>query len=150
MGYRYSKTTGGFYLDQIQYTGLPSDLVEISDEEHQRLFEGQGQGKRITADENGYPILTDPPPPSLDRLKLMYSMAVDTYLNQTVKERFYDNIATACSYIISTNPQYKAEAEACIAWRDAVWVAYSAIEITQSTDIVAVIDSLPKLVWPTV
>ncbi|RUR27703.1 DUF4376 domain-containing protein [Vreelandella nanhaiensis] len=40
---------------------LPADAVEISDDYHQELLNGQGI-KRITADENGYPVLTDPPP----------------------------------------------------------------------------------------
>ncbi|MBE0405289.1 DUF4376 domain-containing protein [Halomonas citrativorans] len=46
---------------------LPGDAVEISDEYHQKLLAGQGH-KRITADESGYPVLTDPPPISLDGL----------------------------------------------------------------------------------
>lgn len=46
---------------------LPSDAVEISDEQHQALLSGQGI-QIIQPDANGYPVLTDPPPLSLDEL----------------------------------------------------------------------------------
>ena len=31
---RYSKSTGGFYADDIDYPNLPQDLIEITDEQH--------------------------------------------------------------------------------------------------------------------
>ena len=57
----YSKSTGGFYTPEIHGDNIPADAVEITVEEHQTLLEGQSQGKRIVADENGYPVLTDQP-----------------------------------------------------------------------------------------
>ena len=65
----YSKTTGGFYSRAIHGDNIPSDAVEITTEEHQALLEGQSQGKRIVADENGYPVLHDPPPLTLNGAK---------------------------------------------------------------------------------
>lgn len=58
----YSKNTNGFYLPEIHGDAIPSDAVEITNERHTELLDGQSAGKIITADENGYPILVDPPP----------------------------------------------------------------------------------------
>lgn len=57
----YSKSTGGFYDTAIHGDNIPEDAVEISTEEHSALINGQSQGKRIVADENGFPMLVDPP-----------------------------------------------------------------------------------------
>jgi hypothetical protein len=58
----YSKSTTGFYLPEIHGDNIPSDAVEITTEEHTALLEGQSQGKRIVAGEDGHPELADPPP----------------------------------------------------------------------------------------
>lgn len=62
----YSAQTGGFYDRAIHGDNIPADAVEITNEEHQALLDGQSQGKIIKADKNGKPILKDPPPPTAD------------------------------------------------------------------------------------
>lgn len=57
----YSPTTGGFYTREVHGDNIPADAVEITTNQHRELIEGQSQGKRITADENGFPVLADPP-----------------------------------------------------------------------------------------
>ena len=57
----YSKSTNGFYSTEINGDNIPSDAVEISEEEYSALLAGQSEGKVIAADENGYPILVDAP-----------------------------------------------------------------------------------------
>ena len=57
----YSKSTGGFYTREIHGENIPEDVVEITDEQHAALLEGQSQGQIISADEEGNPILIDPP-----------------------------------------------------------------------------------------
>ncbi|WP_443696831.1 phage tail assembly chaperone [Pseudomonas sp.] len=47
---------------------IPEDAVEITQERHAELLEGQSIGLRISGGEDGYPILIDPPPPSADDL----------------------------------------------------------------------------------
>lgn len=47
--------------------------------------------------------------------------AVQEHMDKTAQTRNYDNIFTACSYANSTDPRFKSEGEACVAWRDAVW-----------------------------
>lgn len=65
----YSKQTCGFYDSAIHGDNIPADAAEITEAEHAALLEGQSQGKRIVADENGYPVLQDPPPLTLDEAK---------------------------------------------------------------------------------
>jgi hypothetical protein len=69
----YSKSTNGFYDPEIHGDNVPVDAVEITAEEHAALINGQSQGKRIIADANGFPVLTDPPAPTSaeiwDRIK---------------------------------------------------------------------------------
>lgn len=61
----YSKSTGGFYDTEIHGNAIPPDAVEITSEDHAALLSGQSDGKVITADVNGFPVLTDPPPTPL-------------------------------------------------------------------------------------
>ncbi|WP_095962762.1 phage tail protein [Pseudomonas ogarae] len=57
-----SKTTGGFYDDSIHSAAqIPEDVVEITQERHAELLEGQSIGRRISSGADGYPILIDPP-----------------------------------------------------------------------------------------
>ena len=64
----YSKLTGGFYTTEIHGDNSPADAVEITAEQHAALLDGQSQGKVIAADENGYPVLIDPPVPTTEQL----------------------------------------------------------------------------------
>ncbi|MGJ0515148.1 MAG: DUF4376 domain-containing protein [Methylomicrobium sp.] len=57
----YSQSIGGFlHADLIM--SMPDDAKEITAELHSLLLDGQSQGKRISADESGQPILVDAPP----------------------------------------------------------------------------------------
>lgn len=60
----YSKSTGGFYDDQI-HNVLPGDAVEITAEYHAALLAGQAQGKTIMPGKDGKPVLTLPAPSHL-------------------------------------------------------------------------------------
>ena len=63
--YIYSAKTGGFCpaswkaLYQNTPDGWPDDGVEINASEYDALFKGQSEGKIITSDDSGYPILID-------------------------------------------------------------------------------------------
>jgi hypothetical protein len=67
----YSKTTKGFYCDEIHGTNIPSDCVQITKEQHTNLLNEQSQGKQIVPDENGYPITIVPPviPPTWEQIR---------------------------------------------------------------------------------
>ena len=63
-----SKTTRGFYDAAIHGDNMPTDVVEITAEEHTALLEGQSVGKLIDFCEAGYPLLTEPAAPTAKAL----------------------------------------------------------------------------------
>lgn len=79
----YSASTGGFYSHEIHGDSIPSDAVEISDEVYEQLLNGNASGKRIIADDFGYPVLADYPAPTyeqaLAKLNAAYQADVDAY-----------------------------------------------------------------------
>ena len=64
----YSPSHNGFYLPEIHGSAIPADAVEITREHYEALLAGQSEGQRIVADENGYPVLQDPPPDATYKL----------------------------------------------------------------------------------
>lgn len=81
--YKYSKSTNGFYVQDIHGGNIPDDAVDVSDEVHAEIIKGQSEGKVITADGNGYPILVDPPAPTQDQLSAQARSDRDTKLAAT-------------------------------------------------------------------
>jgi hypothetical protein len=84
-----------------------------------------------------------------------YVDAIQSMLDTKVAERRYLGIISACSYANSTNSTFKAEADACLAWRDAVWLkAYQVLDqVTAGTipqpTIPELLAMLPTMTWPT-
>lgn len=69
----YSATTNGFYSSELKDDYVtagtwPGDTIEISDRWYNQLFEGQSNGKIITANEYGQPVLKDLPEPTREEL----------------------------------------------------------------------------------
>jgi hypothetical protein len=62
-----SKTTRGFY-DAAIHVSMPDDVVEVSREKHAELLAGQSKGKVIAWDDDGFPVLIDPPLPTFAQL----------------------------------------------------------------------------------
>lgn len=60
--------------------------------------------------------------------------AVQAWLDSTARQNNYDSLASCISYINSAVPQYKADAAAAIAWRDAVWPAGYQMLTAQATN----------------
>lgn len=59
----YCAADGGFY--SLAFHGfIPEGAVEVADEDYAALIQGQEQGKRIVAGNDGYPMLADPLPAS--------------------------------------------------------------------------------------
>lgn len=88
-----------------------------------------------------------------EQLKNHYTGIVQSYMDEKAQERGYDNIHTACSYANSTDEVFRAEGQACLAWRDAVWRKCYGIldEVTAGTRPVPtdaeVVAELPVLEW---
>ncbi|EPP4481388.1 tail fiber assembly protein, partial [Salmonella enterica subsp. enterica serovar Montevideo] len=64
----YSAGTKGFYSEDINDI-IPDDAVEITSEKWMELLQGQRNGKIISSDASGYPVLTDPLPLTEQQLK---------------------------------------------------------------------------------
>lgn len=64
----FSKSTLGFYDPKIHGKDVPHDCVEITKERHIELITGQSSGMVISSDENGAPVLLDPPSQSFGDL----------------------------------------------------------------------------------
>jgi hypothetical protein len=64
-------------------------------------------------------------PPSL----LDYETAIQEVVDATANGKLFRDGVTLASYVSSTNPQWATEAQAFVAWRDAVWgYAYAELE----------------------
>ena len=151
----YSKSTGGFYTREIHGDNIPTDAVEITEAEYVALLEGQSQGKRIVADENGRPILQDPPPPTVEQIIAQFTAAVQKRLDEFARTRGYDNILSAASYATSTNPKFAAEGQYAVAARDATWAkCYEILAEVQAgtrpmpSSFADIEPLLPVLEWP--
>jgi len=78
---------------------------------------------------------------------------VGVLLDSTAQSRGYSNSQSIISYAISINVQWKAEADAFVAWRDQVWehVYIEHMAIDAGGDIPdedAFMATLPQVVWP--
>ncbi|MDB5415304.1 MAG: hypothetical protein JWR10_3639 [Rubritepida sp.] len=97
----------------------------------------------------GMPVLGEDPALTVTD----YQLAVDAHVQATARARSYNGAATCASYVTSTEPAWRAEAAAFVAWRDAVYVAvFGALAAVQAggapPSIDALITSLPAMVWP--
>lgn len=149
--YHYSPSTQGFYLDSLN-PHIPNDAIVITEQKWSELVTGVADGKEIFI-VDGVPELIDPPAPTPSEIVSAQESVVRAYLNAGAAQRHYDSITTVCSYSTSTNVVFKADAEACIPWRDACWEHYLIYVQTVAagapvwTDAELIAD-LPVLVWP--
>lgn len=103
------------------------------------------------------PVPEEPAPepePSYEEKVSQYTAAVQAYMDETVRQRNYDSIHTACTYANSTDVIFAAEGKACLAWRDQVWrkcyeilAQIEAGEREEPQGVEEVIEELPKLEW---
>lgn len=56
----YSPTTNGFYLKEIHGDNIPTDAVEITEQEHAALMAAQGEGQAIKPSDDGNPVASVP------------------------------------------------------------------------------------------
>lgn len=105
----YSATTKGFYLPAINGDAIPSDAVEITDEAHTLLIEGQSSGMVISTDANGVPVLIAPEPVPQSVLKQIESMEREQLMPRATREfmlMFME--ANAPAEVLAVNPGYQA------------------------------------------
>lgn len=97
---------------------------------------------------------TENPDPNNTMLFKKYQEAAANYLDEMAQEREYDGILSLCSYGVSTSVARKAEGDAGIACRDAVWdyMDQLLIDVVNKTRVMPTIDKLiqelPVIQWP--
>lgn len=82
-----------------------------------------------------------------------YTAAIDARVESAARSRRYNSAAHMASYVSSTVPEWAAEAEAFVSWRDAVWTyalaQFAAVESgSPAPTIPEIIASLPSPAWP--
>ncbi|WP_063625076.1 tail fiber assembly protein [Paraburkholderia mimosarum] len=104
----------GFYDHDIHgVEGVPADAVEITDETHRELLDGQSAGKIMSVDEQGGAVLLDPPPPTDEQLAAGARSQRDALLFDT------DWVTTRQSEV-KPPPLSQAEYFAVLAYRQAL------------------------------
>ena len=108
----------------------------------------------VNSDNPHFAGFTETPDLTNTTLVQRYKMAVEEHLDAVAREREYGSILHLCSYPPSGNPTWKAEGEAGVAWRDAVWVyCYQMLDdvanqVRTAPSIDEFIAELPEIVWP--
>jgi len=93
-------------------------------------------------------------PPAPAPTEADFVNAIQVHLDAEARTRNYDGILSACSYATSTNAKFKAEALACVAWRDAVWAyGYQQLAAVQGgtrplPTVAQLLAELPAMGWP--
>lgn len=83
-----------------------------------------------------------------------YQAAIVAMLDTKARERRYDSAGSIATYVASTNPAWAAEAQAFVAWRDAVWAyAYAQLDLVKDGErpqpsVEGFLKDLPVLTWP--
>lgn len=98
--------------------------VEITDEQYLAAIEALCEGRGVSI-ENGFEIVEAPPPvePEPEEPTLAdYTRAAQAVVDKRAQEKGYNDAVTLASYVGSTIPEWAAEAQAFVAWRDSVWV----------------------------
>lgn len=98
----YSKSESGFFDDTIHPT-LPSDAVEITVDQWQALLAGQSEGKIISADADGSPVLTLPAAPSLADAKTTALAQIDSEAEALRGKYITANSGQVATYILKYN-----------------------------------------------
>jgi hypothetical protein len=115
------------------------------------------QVKRINARTGQVTIVEEVEVPEVEvpaRVRVSYQTAIQNFIDSKAGDRGYNSGVSCVSYYNSTVPQWKAEAEAFSAWRDAVWVyVLDTLDKVQRGDIQRPTlqefrQNLPQLVWP--
>lgn len=94
-------------------------------------------------------VQPEPAPPTIED----YKTAVQSHLDAAAKSRRYTDGNSLATYTASTNPQWAAEAQAFVAWRDAVWAQVYAMWASPPDPVpspVEFVAGLPVIEWPEV
>lgn len=89
----------------------------------------------------------EPPQANIDD----YKAAVQAHLDTAARSRLYTDGNSLATYTASTNPRWAAEAQAFVAWRDAVWSQVYGMWASPPDPVptpAEVVAGLPVIEWP--
>ena len=136
----------GFYWSEIHGDNIPPDAIPITDEEWLECLAYPGLRQWV----DGTLSVCNPPAPTVDD----YRAAIQVMIDGVARARRYDSGNSLASYAASTNPQWRAEAQAFIAWRDSVWAfAYAELDHVQSgqrepPSVAQFLTEITPILWP--
>ena len=132
------------FVDSELFSTIPDDAIEVEQANYNSLVEGRSKGQSIEVNAAGAVVLVKVPLKP-EQLIASFNFALQQNLDAVATQWGYSNIVAAASYANSTNPQFKADAEALIAWRDASWAKAFEIEAgTLPTSVEKFMAKLPK------
>lgn len=132
--YFYSVRSGGFFPESCKAdyeaspNGWPFDAVEISNEDYRALFEGQSKGKIITANKNGYPVLSDPLLPTPEQIQQVMARKKQALMDGV--RNHIEPLQDAVDLDMAT----EAEKSALLAWKK-YRVLLNRVDISTAPDI---------------
>jgi hypothetical protein len=108
-------------MSAYQLTDDPSMVVDLSD------------GARVPIDSDGWRSQAyaawlqagntprNPPTPTLQELIAQFIPGMQAHMDGVARKSGYDSVLACVSYATSGVAQWRADAEAMVAWRDAMW-----------------------------
>lgn len=116
-----------FYSIDLHGDNIPVEAVEITEDVWIEFVDNPGTRKWV----DGEIVTVEPsaaPPTITD-----YENAIQDMVDNTAREKQFRDGVTLASYTASTKPDWAAEAQAFVAWRDNVWFyAYGELEKVQA------------------
>ena len=116
MSMYYSKSTGGFYSNEI-HSIMPSDIIEISGEKYIQLMDDQNKGKLISSDEKGNPISINRP-----------EIPIETLISRNIQALWKAANDYELSFIGGSATKYLnnnlEKSKAVSNWIDSIWNLY--------------------------
>jgi hypothetical protein len=97
---------------RVTLEGQPSETLvpdDMRNADREKIAEWEAEGNTIP------PYVS--PPPSVTH----YEEAIQDLVDASARSRQFRDGGMLATYVASTNPQWSAEAQAFVAWRDGVW-----------------------------
>lgn len=141
---------GGIEITVEQYA---TALGVLTDPDDKRIISTDG-GVFALVDQPEPEPEPEPEPPTEEQIIASFRLAIQGHVDGTARSRNYDSGTSLASYVASTNPAWAAEAQAFVAWRDAVWTyAYAELDKVTSgqreaPEVEDFVAELPEMVWP--